>query len=397
MRSRCSRSCWRPAASPRRAAPLDWHRFGPEIATAMLRMRRKAARRRRPVRAGGGRRRAAALTGAHRGAHPPPRPAGVPGSRLRGARRWLTGERTAARRISRRLVAQRSRASGRRSEGGVGPGGGPARRAPAEHQRRARPRAGDDVRDSGERHRRPRRVQAGAGIFLGQAERTPRKVDRDPGTPLDGNDVFALEAVIRTDGTRPSLLVRDDQVNQGHPLARDWADTLVATRGAVRACARAVGRIEPPNPSARNFFGTGWLVERTDATTGLVLTNLHVVEAMWRRLPDAMLPSASGYTILDGAAFIDFAAESGRWPPGRFRVRGRPALGRRGGRLCAAGRGGPDHQEPIRRGGPELPAPIQVLADTDGRSATCPPSASSDSPARPRSSAASMRAWTGPG
>ena len=47
-----------------------------------------------------------------------------------------------------------------------------------------------------------------------------------------------------------------------------------------------MGRIEPANATSQNFFGTGWVV---DPGKGLVLTNLHVVEAMARRLPNTML------------------------------------------------------------------------------------------------------------
>lgn len=153
-------------------------------------------------------------------------------------------------------------------------------------------------------------------VLLRTTARAARKLDADPTAPLSPGETGALEAVIRTDGTRPTLLVSNDAVDPTHPLAGDWSDTLVAKRDALRGPTRSVGRIEPTNASARNFFGTGWVV---DADRSLVLTNLHVLTAMWQRLAHVMARTRTGFRVYDGA-FIDFAAESGSAATRRFRI-----------------------------------------------------------------------------
>lgn len=163
----------------------------------------------------------------------------------------------------------------------------------------------------------PREFRRALEIFLRQAGDSLRKVEADPGAPLDGNDAMALEAVIRADGTRPSLLVRGGAVDPNHPLAGDWRETLNTLPDAFRLRIAAVGRIEPAGATASNYFGTGWVV---DSGKGLVLTNLHVLEAMWRRLPHAMLRTDTGFRILPGAAFIDFLSEAGSVASKRFPI-----------------------------------------------------------------------------
>jgi V8-like Glu-specific endopeptidase len=206
----------------------------------------------------------------------------------------------------------------------------------------------------------PREFRRALDLLLREAKRTARKLDDDPGAPLSRGEAIALEAVIRTDGTRPTLLVRDDAVDAEHPLARDWSQSLRDTQEPLRDRVRAVGRIEPANATARSFFGTGWVI---DAGKGLVLTNLHVLEAMWRRLPHVMVRTATGFRILDGA-FIDFAGESGRTRTDRFRVVEATASGIDGpgfARLDAAVL----KVEPTRPD-QEMPPAIPVVADSDG-------------------------------
>ena len=206
----------------------------------------------------------------------------------------------------------------------------------------------------------PLEYRRALAIFMRRAEGALRKLDANPDAPLDRGDTLALEAVIRTDGTRPSLLVRESAVDPDHALAGDWRETLAATRETLRERIAAIGRIEPANAAASNFFGTGWLV---DAAAGLVLTNLHVLEAMWRRLPNAMIRNDTGFRILPGAAFIDFVAESGSLAVNRFPiVEARPSGIDGGGfeRLDVAvlkiGDAPPDAR---------LPAAIPVVADLD--------------------------------
>jgi hypothetical protein len=207
----------------------------------------------------------------------------------------------------------------------------------------------------------PREFRRALEVLLRETQRVARKLDDDPGAPLTPTETAVFEAVIRTDGTRPSLLVRGDAVDPQHPLAGDWSGTLAATRDALRGRIRAVGRVEPANATARSFFGTGWVV---DAGAGLVLTNLHVLEAMWRRLSHRMEPSGTGFRVL-GGAFVDFAGESGSARTNRFRVvEARPSGvdGPGFARLDAAVL----RIEPTDGGQPDPPAAIPVLADLDG-------------------------------
>ncbi|HKH48258.1 MAG TPA: trypsin-like peptidase domain-containing protein [Thermoanaerobaculia bacterium] len=212
----------------------------------------------------------------------------------------------------------------------------------------------------------PDDFQRALHIFMTHADRAVQKLNRDPAAPLNRNESFALEAVIRTDGTRPSLLVRGGTVDPKHPLAGGWHDTLMAVKDSLRERVAAVGRIEPANPSSNNFFGTGWLV---DADQGLVLTNLHVLEAMWSRLPNAMLRGNDGsYQVLPGAAFIDFAGESGSLVKNRFPIEKAIPSGIDGSGFSRLDLAVMKIKTTDQSGAPSatLPVPIPVVADTEG-------------------------------
>jgi hypothetical protein len=165
--------------------------------------------------------------------------------------------------------------------------------------------------------------------------------------------------VIRTDGTRPTLIVRDDAVDVQHALAGAWTGTLAATGDAMRDSIQAIWPSSPPRGTI-SAPAVWW----TLTGKGLVLTNLHVLEAMWRRLPHIMVRTATGFRIL-GGAFIDFAVESGRTRTNRFRVVEATPSGIDGpgfARLDAAVL----RIEPTREDGQEVPPAIRVLADPDG-------------------------------
>lgn len=206
----------------------------------------------------------------------------------------------------------------------------------------------------------PREFRRALAILLRETQRAARKVIDDGDAPLGPGDAAALEAVVRADGTRPTLQVRNGSVDPKHPLAGGWAELLASTADAMRRRCAAVGRIEPANATSHTFFGTGWVV---DAAAALVLTNMHVVEAMWRRQRHLMARTPSGFTFTDGA-FIDFAAESGSVASNRFRIveaRTSGIEGQRMLRLDAAVL----RIEPTEPG-QEIPAAIPVVADPDG-------------------------------
>ena len=301
---------------------LDWHKFGPEVALALLR-RQMAVPADLPP---------GARTEAAGG--PPPVSAGLASAVLNpllrqglglddgfqseagvGPGRAMSAPQTEH---LRRLVAVRSRAM---RGGGLesvdqdealaaGPGADDVTgRVEARLHEVLQRMPADEVGD-------PREFRRALETLLLATQRTARKLDADPEAALSRGEALTLEAVVRTDGSRPSLLIRNGMVDAEHPLAGDWGPALADTAARLRGKLQAVGRIEPAFASPRNFFGTGWVV---DAGKGLVLTNLHVLEAMWGRLSNVMARTASGFRILDGA-FIDFAAETGAVAPNRFRI-----------------------------------------------------------------------------
>ena len=164
----------------------------------------------------------------------------------------------------------------------------------------------------------PEDFEKARALLRKQGEHALAALEAPLGPPLGVADTFALEAIIIADGTRPSLPVKGGDVDPDHPLAGTWSGPITSARAGqkLQRAVTAVGRIEPANATSQNFFGTGWVV---DPATGLVLTNLHVVEAMARRLPNSMLRTANGFRILTGA-YIDFAAETGSPATDRYRV-----------------------------------------------------------------------------
>ena len=50
-------------------------------------------------------------------------------------------------------------------------------------------------------------------LWLRTTDRAARRLDNNPHAPLPPDEVYALEAVVRADGTRPSLLVRNATVD----------------------------------------------------------------------------------------------------------------------------------------------------------------------------------------
>lgn len=213
-------------------------------------------------------------------------------------------------------------------------------------------RAGDEIADEAEYAR-------ALHTLLDTTRRAGERLDADPDAPLTVAETMALEAVIRADGSRPSLPIRQDRVQADNPMAGSWTQTLRDTADALASPIASVGRVEPVNPHGRNFFGTCWVV---DGGAGLVLTNAHVVEAMWRRLPFTMSRMERGFRVLDGA-FVDFVAESGSTRTNRCRVVEAilPGIeGPRYSRLDVAVL----KIEPLEGG--TVPAAIPVHADPDG-------------------------------
>ena len=97
-------------------------------------------------------------------------------------------------------------------------------------------------------------------VLLRTTDRAVRRLDENPDVPLPPDEVYALEAVVRVDGTRPSLLVRNGVVDPGHPLAAAWAGQLTAAGEQLGRAVAAIGRVEPTQPTGIDFFGTCWVL-----------------------------------------------------------------------------------------------------------------------------------------
>jgi len=205
-----------------------------------------------------------------------------------------------------------SASSGRNGHEGAGPGAD-ARPVSADIlarvDRAMKAISPDEVGDPGEFRR-------ALEMLYRETERTLNKLHVDPNAPLTPHETFGLEAVIKVDGSRPTLLLRNGLPPENHPLAGKWTEQLVAQREIIRTAAAATGRIEPDRPSGRNFFGTGWLV---DAGKGLVLTNVHVVEAFMRRASTLAKASNGRIRVFDGV-YIDFVAETQSETQNRYKV-----------------------------------------------------------------------------
>ncbi len=134
---------------------------------------------------------------------------------------------------------------------------------------------------------------------------------------LSPDHLGSLEAIVIADGSRPSFLLRNGgNFDPKHPFLAAWHDDMLAFAPDLRRLAAAVGRIQPANGNAANFFGTGTLIDRNK---GLVLTNFHVLDAA-RETPGISIDGEDRELKVTGDLVIDFDAESGTTGRNRFRV-----------------------------------------------------------------------------
>ncbi|MEA2793333.1 MAG: hypothetical protein QOI87_713 [Bradyrhizobium sp.] len=121
---------------------------------------------------------------------------------------------------------------------------------------------------------------------------------------------IGLEAVILTNGERPSLFVRDGFVDLNAPDIGAWGLGLNRFQNTIRKVIASVGRIDVP---VRPWFaGTCFVVAE-----GVVVTNRHVLEAIAKQAPDG------GWTLnWPDATTVDFVGEEGAAAATRFKVTG---------------------------------------------------------------------------
>jgi Trypsin-like peptidase domain len=121
---------------------------------------------------------------------------------------------------------------------------------------------------------------------------------------------IGLEAVILTNGERPSLFVRNGFVDLGSPDIGEWGLGLNRFQNAIRKVIASVGRVDVP---VRPWFaGTCFVVAE-----GLVVTNRHVLEAI------ATQDAAGAWTLnWPDATSVDFVGEDGAATATKFKVTG---------------------------------------------------------------------------
>jgi V8-like Glu-specific endopeptidase len=98
--------------------------------------------------------------------------------------------------------------------------------------------------------------------------------DPDPEKLMNGEILAGLEVIVRTDGSRPSFMVRNGEPDRTTSPIGTWASTLNDSAELLRGAIACVGRIDDPSGS-QGFQGTGILVQEN-----LAITNRHVLQAI---------------------------------------------------------------------------------------------------------------------
>jgi serine protease len=148
---------------------------------------------------------------------------------------------------------------------------------------------------------------------LADAEAALRKLGAEgDAAEVTDREMIGLEAIVVPDGTRPSLFVRDDDVDPSVAEAGTWQGPISLMRTAIGQVAPSVGRINSA-VGFPHYLGTGFVV-----ADGLIATNRHVLEA----LTGTSEPGADGTWAFKKPVTIDFAAEFGKDRKREFRVTG---------------------------------------------------------------------------
>lgn len=121
---------------------------------------------------------------------------------------------------------------------------------------------------------------------------------------------IGLESVILTNGSRPSLFVRNGFVDLQAPDVGDWDLGLSRFQNEIRKVITSVGRIDIP---VRPWFAGSCFV----IAEGLVMTNRHVLEAIGSQ-------DAAGTWIMKwpDATTIDFVGEDDAQTATKFKIVG---------------------------------------------------------------------------
>ena len=184
-----------------------------------------------------------------------------------------------------------------------GPIGGPSENERVERLGEALAQARPDE-PQGDRMTLERAILQGARTGLAKAF-----VGEAPDNFTFGEHV-GLEAVIQTNGERPSLFLKDGFVDLAAPDVGDWDWALGHFRNDILSVTAGVGRVDVPVKPG--FAGTCFVIAE-----GLVATNRHVLEAIATQ-------DGSGKWVLNwpDSTTVDFDAEDGATTSRRFPVTG---------------------------------------------------------------------------
>lgn len=118
--------------------------------------------------------------------------------------------------------------------------------------------------------------------------------------------VHSLEVIVRSDGSRPSFLIKDGDVARTTSPIGSWEATLDSSAERLRDAIACVGRIDVPELEG-GYAGTGFLIH-----PDLILTNRHVLQFAAR-------PAPNGTWTFKKDAAIDFGHEFRTDKPSRRR------------------------------------------------------------------------------
>src|SRR5262249_31876059 len=97
---------------------------------------------------------------------------------------------------------------------------------------------------------------------------------RDSESIADEDVLGGLEVIVRSDGSRPSFMVRGGEPDTATSPIGTWGETLTDSAPALHDAIACIGRIDDPS-AAQGFHGTGILVQKD-----LVMTNRHVLQGI---------------------------------------------------------------------------------------------------------------------
>jgi Trypsin-like peptidase domain len=114
--------------------------------------------------------------------------------------------------------------------------------------------------------------------------------DEGPDVAQNADVLGGLEGIVRTDGSRPSFMIRDGEVDRTTSPVRDWGPTLDTSAESLAKAIACVGRIDLPGAPA-GYQGTGFLIQEN-----LIVTNRHVLQSIadpvdgtWKFRPGASI------------------------------------------------------------------------------------------------------------